>query len=441
MTLDLTVSKFIEKERLLHDKALLLCAVSGGIDSMVMLEQLRNKGYTIHVAHVNYMLRGNQSNLDQKLVEHYCDKYDLTFHVQQITPQEVKSLKQGNLQEKARIIRYSWFKSLCEQHKLDYICMAHHQGDLVESFFLNAIRGAGAKGLSSIKAKNGRIRRPLLSISKKEIERYAHLNDIPYRQDASNESDEYDRNFIRNQVLPLLQERWPNGLERIAKSIGLVSNDAILLQDFCRQQKSIWLKPKGKYLEFGPLSEFRKIEHADTLAFHILKDFGFDFNTVAKMILDEHISGAYFSNEHFECITNRNHILFRSKKEATFLNVHLDGPGKYSIHKAQMNISMTDQADRKDNKQIEYAQLSSIKWPLTVRFWKNGDSFKPLGMNGKLKKLSDFLIDLKVSRFEKEDQLVVEDNEGEIIWVIGKRLSESVKITDEKKGILRLEWC
>lgn len=440
MSLDLTVGKFIEKERLFHDKALLLCAVSGGIDSMVMLELLKNKGYNLQVAHVNYMLRGQESIEDQKLVETYCKMHSIICHVKNLSTLEVTSLKSGNLQEKARAIRYAWFEFLCENEGLDYVCVAHHQDDVVESFFLNAIRSSGINGLSSIKAINGRIRRPLLSSQKRDIVEYAESKNVPYRNDSSNDSSTYDRNYIRNQIMPILKGRWPQASERIGKSIGWLSDDASLLHSFCEKERAVWLERTGDFFRFGPISEFRKINKAKSLAFHLLGDFKFDYQSIRKMIQEEHLSGAFFSSPDFEAIVDRNYLIFREKKVLIPTKVLVNAPGKYEVHKGSLDLSIVIQPDITESKNIECMPLNSVQWPLTIRVWNIGDIFNPIGMNGKSKKVSDLLINQKINRFEKEDQLVVVDRTGEIIWVVGRRLSETVKIMDHHEKFLKLEF-
>ena len=207
MSLSKQVVKFIEKENLFTKTDHLLVAVSGGVDSMVLLHILHNQGYTISVAHVNYKLRDIDSDYDYELVRNYCSDHSISFHYYPLSTSEKLSLKRGNLQEKARRIRHLWFNTLLKDNDCRYLCTAHHCNDQIETFIFNSIRGSGLTGLTSMRAIKDDIRRPLFAQLKSKIIEYAWDNKVPFRQDQSNLESTYDRNFIRNEILEKINEK------------------------------------------------------------------------------------------------------------------------------------------------------------------------------------------------------------------------------------------
>lgn len=440
MSLSLAVHKFIEKEELFLDSSALLCAVSGGRDSMVMLDILRKLGYRIQVAHINYMLRGKDSIQDQALIVQYCREHNLTLHTKELTKTESKALDAGNLQEKARILRYTWFKELLSSSSSDVVCIAHHKGDVAETFLLHALRGSGINGLKSIQHTSNHIRRPLLCLHPAEIDQYASQFDIPFRHDASNFSNKYDRNYIRNETIKSLEERWPSAIDKISFAAANVSQELNLLSHLIDKEKTKWQSESSTETSIGPISELRIQAHNRVLTYHLIKAHSFNYDMVDQMLSPHSSQGAVFYSEtHTACIHN-DHILIRSRSKKNDESYEIEGPKQIELRNGMLLISKTNQIVKDSNPTIEYIELDESRWPLTIRDWEGGDKIKPLGMNGKTKKVSDILIDQKASFFEKENQLVLLDNAQEIIWVIGRKLSESVRYTNETKEYLKLEY-
>ncbi len=440
MSLYQSVGKFIEKQRLFHKGELLLCAVSGGMDSMAMLDVLRSMEYSIHVCHVNYMLRGKESIMDQDLVESYARQYKIPFSIKILSPEEVKNLKDGNFQEKARDLRYEWFYAVMAELNATHLCLAHHQNDRAETFMLHAMRGSGISGLKSIQPIVGYIRRPLLGVTKDEIQQYVKTNAVPFRNDHTNFSDDYDRNYIRNQVLSVLNEKWPHAIQGIAESAQNISADYQLLGDLVDQESKIWIEQSEKQLKFGPISRFRNTPSAKNLAFHIFKHFMFNADTIQRIVFDDHLPGKLFTSSTTEAIIDRDYILLQPRDEDVQVSVKIESPGIAYSKNGTFIISKSETKSEFTNSLIQYIDESSVLWPLHIRNWEEGDTIAPLGMDGKHKKVSDILVDQKISIFDKRKQLVLCNGDGTIIWLIGIRLSELFKYQEQTNSYLKLEW-
>ncbi len=440
MSLSSVVRKFIEKEELFLESAALLCAVSGGRDSMVMLDILRTLGYQVEVAHINYMLRGDDSMEDEAFVTRYCRLHKLTLHTRRLSKEETKRLEEGNLQEKARDIRYDWFDDLLPITTCDVVCIAHHKGDVAETFLLHALRGAGSNGLKSIQHSSGYIRRPLLYTHPKDIKGYASDHEVLFRDDLSNFTNKYDRNYIRNTTISSLQERWPSAIDKLTDASANISNDLNLLNFLIHQEKPKWIAQSTIETKLGPLAQLRSHEQGQVLGYHMIKNFGFNYKVVKQILSPTTTQGAIFNSEdHIACLHN-DYLLIRKRSERSDGIIIISSIEETHLSTGTLLISKVNtQVDGKTDK-TEFIKSDSVKWPLKIRTWQEGDKIKPLGMDGKSKKVSDILIDQKVSYFEKEEQLVLLDNTDEIIWLIGRKLSETFRYNTQTQEYLKLEY-
>ncbi len=440
MSLSKTVRKFIEKEELFSSDDKLLCGVSGGMDSMAMLHLLYSEGYDLVVGHVNYRLRGSDSDQDAQVVKDYCIEYDITFEQYILTDIEVSDLQESNLQEKARTIRYRWFEELLERYQCKYLCMAHHQEDVVETYFLHAIRASGLQGMQSIQPKSAWTRRPLLSSSKEQIRKYVDEHHIPYREDVSNSDIKYDRNFIRNDVMSILKERWPHLTKSIYDSASHLSEENKLLSDLVTHQLKPYISYDGDVLIIAPISQLYDItDHLGSLLFHYLRESGFNKAQVDDMLRRTNTSGRYWLSATHQ-ISIKEDQLLQKPRENENVSVQIDGPGEYIFPKGKLELSTSAQLTSSNSALIEYMDLSKVKWPLTCRQWHEGDKMMPIGMDGHSKLLSDILIDKKVNVLLKIDQLVIVDADDHIIWLVHQRLSDRVRYDGKTESYLKLEW-
>ena len=433
-------SKFIKKERLFDTSDRLLCAVSGGVDSMALLHVLRKLKYSVVVGHINYRLRGQDSDDDAALVKEYCHTYDVPFHSYSVTDLELSDLKKGNLQEKARILRYEWFENLRLKEKCSLICTAHHIDDSVETFLLNLLRGAGMSGLSGIAPSSALLRRPLLDFNKSDILTFVNEEGIPFQEDVSNSSNQYDRNFVRNKVLPLLKERWPQAKKSIQQSSDNLKRSNDLLSYFIDEQRDHWLTKTEDSFRLGPIHQLKSHPNKKALLYALIKYFGFTFNQVDQIIAALNSTGAIFHSSHNRLLINRSDILIQEKNSENNEEIFIDDMGSWSIGKRRLVIDAVDEVNFDLSSQLEYIDASKATWPLTLRKHKIGDRMKPLGMKSNSKLISDILIDKKINQFEKRNTYVLCNNDGRIIWLVGLKLSEEFKLAQKEAEALRLQW-
>ena len=440
MSLSDVVSKFIEKENLFSRSSTVLCAVSGGRDSMVMLDILRLLGYSLEVAHVNYKLRGTESDQDQELIQAYCRSNQIQLHILEITEDQKNDLERGNLQEKARQIRYDWLEELRHQHHMDVIALAHHQDDVSETFILHALRSSGTRGLRSIQAKNGSIVRPLYDISRSDITAYALSNQVPYRDDVSNLEEKYDRNFIRNKIIHLLEQRWPEANKSIATSAYHIGLDYQLLTELATNSINNFISTDQGFIKIGPLIALKEItDLPELMLFHVLRDYGCSIDMLKDVLRHRSSSGQVWHTATHSLTVTGQYLLIKSLDRSRVSKV-LSAEGKYVFPKGIVNIVSVKEPSSKGLTSTEFIDAYKVKWPLTCRSWKAGDKITPLGMEGKSKKVSDILIDQKINILSKEDQLILHDANGKLIWVLGLKLSEHVKYDDQTTHYLRLDW-
>ena len=292
-----------------------LLAVSGGADSMVLSHLFRffnssqnGKGLEFQVAHVNYHFRGEDSNLDQKIVEDFCKKNDIKFHLKDVSEQEKTQMK--SLQNWARELRYDFFFKILEQENLDYIVTAHHLNDELETFFINLSRGSGIKGLSGIPKNENRILRPLLKFTKNEIYAFAKENSIDFREDKSNEKDDYLRNKIRNQLTPKIVEIFPNFLEQFGESLSYLSSvNEFYQEEIAKTLEEVLMKENEETFTLNKEKLFQKPK---VLIIEVIRKLGFSGIEIEKIISAE--NGKFFRSSTHEISINKKEILCKKRK-------------------------------------------------------------------------------------------------------------------------------
>jgi len=440
MSLSDTVCKFIEKEKLFATNDKLLLGVSGGIDSMVMLHLLHSAGYEVQVAHVNYKLRQEASDLDEQMVRSYCSEHEIPCHIHVVSTEEQDQLEKDNLQAVARNIRYRHFEQVKEVQSLDFICTAHHMEDRAETFFLNALRGSGLRGLASIKSMSNLTRRPLLLISKKEIVNYASKHRVTYRDDLSNQSNKYNRNYIRHQILSPLKERWPTAITSICNSATLLQDSNELLSYLIAQSKDRWLTQSENTLKIGPISAIRTIPGATTLLYELMKPYRVSADMISRIIDNEISSGSTVESRAHEIIVDRDYILIELAS-VEVSSYSMDQSGTYEIlQETQLHLIKCQKADYNSDQLDQYVDAQKVIFPLSLRTWKEGDRIQPLGMDGKSKLVSDILTNAKVDVLSKRKVWILSDANDNLLWVVGHRLSEICKISEKTTDFMNIRW-
>ncbi len=412
-----------------------LLTVSGGIDSMVLADLFYRAGLEAGVAHCNFRLRGDDSDLDEVLVMNKAGAYEFPFYSTSFETREVATESRVSTQMAARQLRYNWFETLAATCHYDYIATAHHVNDHVETVLLNLVRGTGLKGLRGIPGTNGKVIRPLLFATRREIEAYAAQRGITWREDASNRSDYYKRNLIRHQVIPVLQKINPSLESAVIQMTDKLTAAETLLEAHLDEWGTQALRVEGD-THYIAIDRLRASKMPAYVLHHLLDPYGFSYVQCKEMAraLDE-ISGKQFYSETHYLVKDREELVLAPLKRAsgsilpaTGLEVHLD--------LFPMTSEMTFPTDQSE----AWFDAEKLLLPLTVRWWQPGDWFCPLGMDGKRKKVSDLLIDLKINRIAKEAVRVLVDREGTIVWVIGLRNDHRARVTDQTARVARVRY-
>lgn len=437
----LKVRQGIEDEHLFsltEDK--ILVGVSGGVDSMTLLLTLVELGCNVAIAHCNFQLRGEESDADECFVEEFAKKHSIPIHIRSFDTQLFAKEQKESIEMSARTLRYEWFETLCALHGYTHIAIAHNQNDSVETFFINLLRSTGIRGLTGIPVVNGRIVRPLLCVSRSEIEQFASQSNLSYRVDSSNKKNDYVRNKIRNIILPEMLDIFPNGQIAISETMRLLKRAYSLYSEAIEDKKRTCCKTiQGGFL-IDELA-LQQLNESETILFEILYPCGYNPDVISQIYKSfESQSGKRFESDTHTAFHDRNHLYVMRKQPILVTNLLIDSPEfEMQVRDCLLIGHLCAYQDfhlRKDRfvASLNYAKL---RFPLQVRPWSSGDSFVPFGMKGR-KKVSDFLIDEKIPLHEKERVLVLVSGE-EIVWVIGHRISQNYSIDKSVSAVLEIE--
>jgi tRNA(Ile)-lysidine synthase len=433
------VADFIEREGLLSRDGLHLVALSGGADSVALLLVMKELGYRIEAAHCNFHLRGEESNRDEEFVKMLCKRHDVPIHLIHFDTEEYASLHQVSIEMAARDLRYQYFHQLCHDIGADSVCVAHHRDDAIETFLMNLIRGAGIHGLTGIRPKNGQIIRPLLCVSRQEIEDYLHSKGQDFVTDSTNLIDDVVRNKIRLRVLPLLREINPNVANNIDKTANYLRQaEKILDNELSVQKSSLIQNNEVSESQSVAISQLLQLPSPELFLHEWLTQMGFNSSQTEQIFT--HLigqSGREFSSPTHTLIIDRNQLVVEPlKSPMKTMKIPETGHYRYAddlrfsfIISDDVTISKSDNSITLDTEKVQF--------PLTIRSLQPGDTFCPFGMKGH-KLVSDFLTDRKMNILEKRRQLVVTDAKGEIIWLVGLRTDNRYKVEKKTRSVLRI---
>jgi len=420
----------------------ILVGISGGLDSVVLTHFLYKLKFAMALAHVNYQLRAEESNLDEFFVKKIGDEFKVPVFVQNVDTNTYATAHKVSIQMAAREIRYKWFDEVMLKHDYDYILTAHHRDDSIETFFINLNRSTGLEGLTGIPEKNDKIVRPFLIFSRVEIEKYAIDNKLVWREDASNATTKYQRNKIRHQLLPVLQEINPKFTDAFATTQSHLKGSQSLVDDYISLLKSMFWKESNKVIKIS-LKEFLNLPNIKAVLYEFLKDFGFTQWEDVYQLPQAQTGKQVFSETH-SLLKDRDFLVLSPLEKKQENEDKRQVENEFRIQSGLLSKSefrVIDLPKTHNYKTISlneiYFDKNKAKFPLFVRKWQKGDYFYPLGMQGK-KKLSDFLIDQKISLLEKEKIWLLCDANDKIIWVIGKRLDNRFRITEETTKIIKI---
>ena len=415
-------------------KAKVLIAVSGGLDSMVLLDLISKTNIKFAVAHCNFQLRGDESDADENFVKSYCYENSIQGFFQKFDTNQFAEDEKLSIQVAARKLRYEWFYELIATKNFDFVATAHHLDDQLETFLINFSRGTGLDGLCGIPFQNDKIIRPLLFFSRAEIETFANENQLKWREDSSNASDKYVRNKIRHHVVPILKELNPSFLDSFENTLQNLNQAKSLVEDASRivYRKVVQDVDKQKRID---LNQLLQLPNYQAYLYQWLMPFGFSaWQDIYDLV--EAQSGKQIFSEHFRLVKDRETLIIEPKSDKIF--------DEYFIHENQLELNFplkltfcnVDDITISDSKTI-FVDVEKLKFPLKLRKWQDGDYFYPFGMNGK-KKLSKFFKDEKISVIDKE-KICLLCSENRIVWIIGKRMDDRFKITENTQTIIKIQ--
>lgn len=418
------VRQYIDSEHLFSMNARVLVALSGGGDSVALLRILYALGYVCEAAHCNFHLRGEESDRDEVFVKRLCEKMGIPLHRIDFETERYAVENKISIEMAARELRYSWFAEIKKKTKADVIAVAHHQDDSVETILLNLIRGTGLNGLLGIRPKNGSIVRPLLCLSRKEIIDYLQEMRQEYVTDSTNLQDEYTRNKIRLNLIPLMQEINPLVKEHMIDTSNYLNGIASIYIRGVEEGK-IRVMDDGNIRITALLNE----PAPETLLFEILYPLGFNSAQTKNILsaLKQQAGKQFISKDGWRVIKDRKLLLIDKKEEKE------DPPFKISKEEKEYTKDLVIPRE----KNIACLDADKLSGAIILRKWQIGDVFIPFGMKGK-KKISDYLTDRKFSIQQKEQQWVL-CCEDKIVWVVGERIDNRFKVDENTKRIIILK--
>lgn len=420
----------------------LLVAISGGIDSVVLVYLLNQLNFDISLAHCNFQLRGEDSDQDEKFVKKLAGQLQLPIFTRSFATTEFAKKEKLSIQLAARTLRYDWFNAIVKKNKLDHILTGHHADDSLETFLINMIRGTGLDGLTGIPERNENILRLLLPFTREQIEKYADENRIDWRNDSSNVETKYVRNKIRHDVIPVLKELNPSLLTSFNKTLQNLKGSRQIIKDSIENLKGMVIIPAEAGIWKIDIKKLKEFNKPQAYLYELLNDFGFkEWNDIADLLQAQ--SGKQIVSNTHRLVKDRDFLLLTDigstrikKKEKIYEVSEKDRIVEIENFKIEVTYVKTVSIEGK-TQNVAFIDRDKLKFPLIVRKWKNGDYFYPSGMQGK-KKLSKFFIDNKMSVLQKE-KIWLLCSSNEIIWVIGKRLDDRYKAIVTTQNILKIE--
>ncbi|MBO5848138.1 MAG: tRNA lysidine(34) synthetase TilS [Bacteroidales bacterium] len=472
---------FVEKHNLIGRDDRVLLALSGGVDSMVLakLLLLRLKDYKttklqdeprangqLAFAHCNFHLRGEDSDRDERFVTEFANKNNIPIFIRHFDTEKYAKENSLSIEMAARELRYAWFKELKEIHNFNKVALAHHGDDQIETFFINFLRGSGIKGLKGMKPQNDFYIRPLLWSNRNEIESFAKENGIQWVEDYTNQETVYLRNKIRHNIIPIFDEMKNNARQSLGFSINCLSSENDLYRSLIDEKLSAIEFVDDDYRSID-VKCFLENENGRQLLFEWVRKYGFNYEQSESMFdaMKNGKSGVMFYNDNIrlqDCKTTRLQAsvqkdkieIFEEKEndEIIVIETQRFKDAKMQSDDDSATLRLCDSVSLrlnsynkdenfqliKDSSVAAQFDMDKIAFPLKLRRWRNGDKFRPLGMKGS-KLLSDFFNDLGFSTYQKKNVWIMEDANGLIIWVVGYRINDKVKIVNSTKVIFQCD--
>jgi tRNA(Ile)-lysidine synthase len=428
--------EFIEQKGLCRETDRILIAVSGGVDSVVMLDLFLKNGFKTGLAHCNFGLRADESDGDEEFVRRLAGVRGVTCYVEHFETEKIASEKQISTQMAARKLRYDWFEEIRSGEGFNYIATGHNFNDSVETMVFNLIKGTGLRGLTGISAKTGNVIRPLLFARREEIEAYASENNLAFRSDSSNTSVKYHRNYLRHEIIPEFRNINPGFEVTIRNTLERLGGIQRFVNYLLETEKKSYMSLDGKdiYLK----NDFFSRINEPAILYEVISKYGFNYDqceSITAGLGSE--AGKVFYSEEFILNIDRDHLII-SPKQQTEARFEISKKDKLLVtDRFNLTFEILETTPvLSPDRHIAYLDLEKLHYPLVLRSWKKGDWFMPLGMKGK-KKLSDFMIDKKIPLNLKKRIMVLLSKDS-IAWVVGHRIDDRFKIDSKTRKILKI---
>lgn len=441
--LDRLVRKYIEQHRLLPERARIIVALSGGADSVALLDIMARSDYACIAAHANFHLRGEESDRDAAFAHQMCRELGIPFYKKDLYAADYAEREGLSIEMAAREMRYHWFEQLRQEQQAVAIAVAHHRDDSVETVLLNLIRGTGIRGLTGIKPKNGFVVRPLLCADRETVLEYIEQRHLTYVTDRSNLLNEYRRNKIRLDVLPLLESIQPSVRTSIARSMQHLSDvETLYEQAIASAKERICLPLEGKEVLRISVQALDAEVAAPSVLYEILSGYGFGRSDVQSIFKNRHgLSGRVYHSLGHRLIFDRAVMLVSPMQDVDAQSFWISDQ-ELAIQKpitlTFSRVNASDQTTLVLDKHIASLDADKLQFPLELRHPKKGDSIIPYGMRGR-KLISDFCTDCKMSVLEKENLWLLCSGK-DVVWIVGERIDHRYRIEDATQHIYRIEW-
>lgn len=438
------INDFIAHHSLMSDRQSVIVALSGGADSVALMRVLRALNYKCKAAHCNFHLRGDESDRDERFVRDLCATLAVPLFVRHFDVHTYMAENGVSLEMACRGLRYAWFKDLLKELRCEKLAVAHHLNDNVETFFLNALRGAGIKGLSGMPVKNGAVIRPMLCVSRQEVLDYLRSLGQAYVTDSTNLENDVKRNKLRNVILPQVERYFPDANAQFGKTIDHTRSCNALYVELVEHVKKNVCDSNNSGVLTIDIAKLLRFENNDTLLFEILKPYGFNYSQCAdalRSVMKKINVGKHFYSSSFTLAIRQSKFEVYIHQSILQDTCSIDLSSRIVQYPIKIKIDIVklseDGFKKCDGKNVIALNLGVLKAEnVVVRRWKAGDRFRPFGMKGR-KLLSDLFTDLKLGEREKNDVWIMEAD-GEIIWVIGYRASALYKVSATDDSYLML---